>query len=604
MSFRYRLALFLVVTLVAVQGLTAAFAYFYLRHNLVERGKRELLAEMGVFTRQLDFLSERVTDEVKIASLDYALRSAIAQHNRDTELSALRNHGQRIGATRMMLVSLDGSLETDTGALNRSGSAFPFADLLATAAAKDKATGLAALGDRIYWIVAVPVRAPVPIAFIVACIPVDDSLLEKLRALSSESRSIMLARRDAAGQWRMGAQAGSRQRPSRLTLPANLSKAVSHEAIWNGGHSLIVAARLETAKGSAPVAAVLSYPLDEALAAYRSVLLPLLLLLAIALIAAVAGAMLIVRGVSRPVEILAKAARRIAAGDYTAPPKLQQRDEIGHLADALINMTQSIAEREAALKHAIDAAEIARSEAVRANEAKSHFLANMSHELRTPLNAIVGFSEMLEQQVLGPVGVPRYIDYARDIRDSGGQLLTMIERMLDLADAEAHRLRIEKGEILPVDLLRQAMASLEHFAQQQKVRIAFTGIVDTAPGMEGDAVRLRQAFTNLLHNAIKFTPAGGGVRVDARSEGGLLSVRIADAGMGMEPELLASVVRPFHRMRSALDGQHQGAGLGLPFAKAVIELHGGHLELASEMGAGTTATIELPVQIVSVSEAA
>ena len=90
MSFRYRLALFLVVTLVAVQGLTAAFAYFYLRHNLVERGKRELLAEMGVFTRQLDFLSERVTDEVKIASLDYALRSAIAQHNRDTELSALR----------------------------------------------------------------------------------------------------------------------------------------------------------------------------------------------------------------------------------------------------------------------------------------------------------------------------------------------------------------------------------------------------------------------------------------------------------------------------------------------------------------------------------
>jgi two-component system cell cycle sensor histidine kinase PleC len=334
------------------------------------------------------------------------------------------------------------------------------------------------------------------------------------------------------------------------------------------------------------------------------VLLPLLLLLAIALIVAVAGAMLIVRGVSRPVEILAKAARCIAAGDYTAPPKLQQRDEIGHLADALINMTQSIAEREAALNHAIDAAELSRGEAVRANEAKSHFLANMSHEFRTPLNAIVGFSEMLEQQVLGPVGVPRYVDYARDIRASGGQLLMMIERMLDLAEAEARRLRIEKDEILPVDLLRQAMASLEHFAQQQKVRIAFTGAVDAALSMEGDAVRLRQAFTNLLHNAIKFTPVGGGVRVDARSEGEQLSICIADAGMGMEPELLASVVRPFHRLRSALDGQHQGAGLGLPFAKAVIELHDGHLKLASETGAGTTATIELPVQTVSVSEAA
>jgi signal transduction histidine kinase len=504
----------------------------------------------------------------------------------------------------MMLVSLDGSLETDTAEPNRVGSAFPFSDLLATAAVQDKATGLAALGNRIYWIVAVPVRAPVPIAFIVACIPVDHSLLERLRALSSESRRIILARRGEDRRWRVVAGAGGRGRLPKLLLPADLSRAVSNEANWNGGQNLIVAARLETAKGSAPVAAVLSYPLDEALAAYRSVLLPLLLLLAVALIVAVAGAMIIVRGVSRPLEILASAARRIAAGDYTAPPKLQQRDEVGHLADALINMTQSIAEREAALKQAIDSTEIARNEAVRANEAKSHFLANMSHELRTPLNAIVGFSEMLEQQVLGPVGVPRYVDYARDIGTSGVQLLTMVERMLDLAEAEAHRLRIDKSGIDPVELLRQAMASLAHFAQQQKVRTAFTGVMDTALRMEGDAIRLRQAFTNLLHNAIKFTPAGGGIRVDVRLEGCLLSIRIEDAGTGMEPELLASVVRPFHRLRSALDGQHQGAGLGLPFAKAVIELHGGQLNLASELGEGTTAVIELPVRAVSVSEAA
>ena len=125
MSFRYRLALFLVVTLVAVQALTAAFAYLYLRHNLVERAKRELVGEMGVFTRQLDFLSDRVTDAVKVASLDYALRAAIAQHNRDTELSALRNHGQRIGATRLMLVGLDGALEWTLRCLERAPAAFP-----------------------------------------------------------------------------------------------------------------------------------------------------------------------------------------------------------------------------------------------------------------------------------------------------------------------------------------------------------------------------------------------------------------------------------------------------------------------------------------------
>src|SRR3954464_4009023 len=211
MSFRYRLALFLVVTLVAVQCLTAAFAYLYLRHNLIERAKRELITEMGVFTRQLDFLSERVTDAVKVASLDYALRSAIAQHNRDTELSALRNHGQRIGATRMMLVSLDGSLEADTESPKRARGPFAFSDLLGTAAAQNKATGLAAIGDRTYWIVAVPVRAPVPIAFIVAYIPVDNGLLERLRALSAGSRNIMLATHSRNGRWRASAKAGIRQ---------------------------------------------------------------------------------------------------------------------------------------------------------------------------------------------------------------------------------------------------------------------------------------------------------------------------------------------------------------------------------------------------------
>jgi signal transduction histidine kinase len=122
--------------------------------------------------------------------------------------------------------------------------------------------------------------------------------------------------------------------------------------------------------------------------------------------------------------------------------------------------------------------------------------------------------------------------------------------------------------------------------------------------MQGDADRLRQAFTNLVHNAIKFTPAGGEIRVSGWAQNGFLSIRIADAGIGMEPDLLASVVRPFHRLRSALDGQHQGAGLGLPFAKAVIELHGGHLNLSSEVGAGTTVTIELPVEAATIGKAA
>ena len=121
MSFRNRLALFLIATLIAVQASTALFAYAYLRHDLIERGKRELTQAMVVFQRQLDFLSERVTDGVEVLSLDYALRSAIARSDQGTELSALRNHGNRIGATRMILVNLDGNISADTAAPARPG---------------------------------------------------------------------------------------------------------------------------------------------------------------------------------------------------------------------------------------------------------------------------------------------------------------------------------------------------------------------------------------------------------------------------------------------------------------------------------------------------
>jgi signal transduction histidine kinase len=201
------------------------------------------------------------------------------------------------------------------------------------------------------------------------------------------------------------------------------------------------------------------------------------------------------------------------------------------------------------------------------------------------------------------VGVPRYLDYAGDIRRSGGQLLQLIERMLDLSEAEVNRLTLAKATVRPGEVLQDALAALQPFAQKKSVAIKVEAEISVLT-MTGDTVRLRQAFTNLLHNAIKFTPAGGEVCVSVRARSGVLSIQIADSGVGMPPELLASVVRPFHRLRSALDGQDQGAGLGLPYAKAIIDLHGGTLTLASEVGRGTSVTIELPVEADALSRAA
>jgi signal transduction histidine kinase len=592
MSFRHRLALFLVVTLAAVQVLTAVVAYSFLRHSLVDKEKSELAAATHVFLSQLGILSERVGDDVQVLSLDYALRQAIAQHDYPTELSALRNHGRRVGATRMMLVGLDGRISADTGASGDTGRGFAYSDLLDDAAVSGERTALATLGGRVYWIVVVPVRAPVPIAFIAACVPIDDALLEKLSTLSETPRGIALATAGTHGAWSVVARTA--KGPKAIPLPNRRA---------DDGEFLTVTTALKTASHSAPVIAVLSYPMAEAFAAYRAVVPPVLLVLAGALLLAAFGAMLIVRRSARPLETLAATARRIAAGDYTAPAPMAARDEIGQLNRAIVNMTGSIADREAALTSMIGALESARTEAVKANEAKSQFLANMSHELRTPLNAIVGFGEMLHQEILGPLGVARYRDYAADICASGQKLLTQVSRMLDLAEAEAGRLVLERKPMSPASVLQQAEAALRPSADAARI-VMVVQADPSLPQIEGDADKLRQALTSVLHNAVKFTPAGGEVRICARRDTGGVLIRVEDTGIGMSEADIEVVTRPFHRLRSALDGQHQGAGLGLPYAKAVIALHGGRFTIASERDFGTIVEIRLPERAAALSDAA
>jgi two-component system cell cycle sensor histidine kinase PleC len=372
----------------------------------------------------------------------------------------------------------------------------------------------------------------------------------------------------------------------------------------NNQEYLTEAARLATADASDPAVAVLAYSLDEALAQYRAVFLPILVVLALALIPALGAALLIARGVSRPLEVLAAQARRIADGDYRVPAAIKQKGELSHLSEALGTMTTCIAQREAALNAAVASTEAARNEAVRANHAKSQFLANMSHELRTPLNAIVGFGEMLHQQVLGQLGNARYVEYARDICSSGQHLLGLVSRMLDLADLEKGSFIIGHEDFSPAQLLRESVSGLRAMAETGQVSLNVTDDDANWPTLTGDAQKLREAITSLLHNAIKFTPAGGTVQVSGGVSDSQLCIRIADTGVGMAAEDIANVVKPFHRLRSAFDGSQQGAGLGLPFAKAVVESHGGSLHIASKPGEGTSVEISLPLSTKSLSEAA
>jgi signal transduction histidine kinase len=594
MGFRYRLALFLVLMLVAVQALTAAVAYGYLRHSLIEKAEAELTASGKSFARQLDLISESAASDVKVLSLDYALRQAIAEHDRGTEISALHNHGNRVGATRMVLIGLDGNVETDTAAPSKSGEAFSHPDLLAQAMQSDESSAVVAEGRRTFWVVVVPVRAPLPIAFIAAFLPVDQALLEKMREISAVPGCVALASLNVHGRWSIGAASGGQ---GTLLLPDSLRPAIDKTSIVTAGgrEFLTVTTKLETASSSAPVIAILGYPLDSALASYRSTLLPMLAVFAAALLAALAGAIVIARGVSLPLEALARTAGRIAGGDYSPPDRLAQRDELGALSDALIGMTKSISEREEALNAAIATADTARDEAETANKAKSSFLANMSHELRTPLNAIMGFGEMIQHQVMGPISNPKYVEYAGDIGRSAQHLMGLVSRMLDLADVEGGRLSISRDTLSPLDIVQQCVALAKPVAEKNK--IALETKIDLPPTalVAGDIARLRQAVSCLLQNAVKFTPPGGRVALDAWISEERFHLAISDTGVGVKPEDIAVITRPFHRLRSALDGNHQGAGLGLPFAKAIVELHGGSLAFESVVNKGTLVTVILPV---------
>jgi signal transduction histidine kinase len=595
LSFRQRLALLFIVTLIVIQGLTAALAYGVVRANLVEQGKSRLEATTQVFMRQLNVLSERVSDDVEVLSLDYALRKAVAENDRATALSALRNHGNRIGATRMSIVGLDGTITTDTARETAEGTAFPFADLLDEAAATDQGTALAVLDGVVYWIVVVPVRAPDPVAFIAAGVPVNDALLERLRGLSLITHSLALAAPDMNGAWAVVASTDGYAPAVQLPATASVPREAAILSTEQSGESLAMTARLATADRSAPVIAILDYPLEEALAPYRAVIVPMLLVLGGALIAALAVVMLIARGVSQPLEALAATARRIAKGDYASLPSVGRSDELGELSSALNNMTLSIAERENALRDAIDSLEHARNDAVKANEAKSQFLSNMSHELRTPLNAILGFSEVLHKQMMGPMGAARYVEYARHIHESGAHLLVQVEEMLDLSQAADGRLSISRRRLKPNGLLSAVVDTLASASEKAGVKIEMRGDPASWPTIDADSAKLQQSLTNIIHNAIKFTLSGGTVTITGERAGAMLKIVIRDTGIGIPEEELDLVVRPFHRQRPAYDSRYQGVGLGLPFAKTIIELHGGKLAINSVQGSGTTVTIELPI---------
>ncbi len=235
----------------------------------------------------------------------------------------------------------------------------------------------------------------------------------------------------------------------------------------------------------------------------------------------------------------------------------------------------------------------AKTEAERANHAKSEFLANMSHELRTPLNAIIGFADLLDRQMLGPLGNDKYRAYVQDIGSSGTHLLQIINDVLDMAKIEAGHSDLALTSCDIDDIVAASVRMVRDRAETGKVALTVESTADTPP-ITADERALKQVMLNVLSNAVKFTRPGGRVTVTiARAESGL-TIAVADTGIGIAETDLARVLEPFAQADGGLARNFEGTGLGLPIAKALMALHGGSLELASTLDVGTTVTLHLP----------
>lgn len=233
-------------------------------------------------------------------------------------------------------------------------------------------------------------------------------------------------------------------------------------------------------------------------------------------------------------------------------------------------------------------------EAEAANRAKSEFLAVMSHELRTPLNAILGFSEMFRQQLMGPLGSPKYVEYAGDIHSSGQHLLAIINDILDLAKAESGKMDLTETVFDANDVVEKTFRMCAQKAREGQIELNFA----PASGnhlIVADERLIHQVAVNLVSNALKFTPPGGRVDVSTQiTRSGSFILEIKDSGIGIPPDDLERVLRPFEQVESATARRHGGTGLGLPYSKKIVEIHGGTLKLTSRENLGTTVSIELP----------
>lgn len=288
-----------------------------------------------------------------------------------------------------------------------------------------------------------------------------------------------------------------------------------------------------------------------------------------AVLVALLMGVLLARNLTRPLRALTQATHRMAGGDLEQAVPVKSADEIGELASAFNQMSREMA---------------------RANRARRQMTADVAHELRTPLTVIAGYIESMRDGVLKPTPERLAVIYA-EIE----HLQHLVGDLRTLSQADAGELKLDKQPVSPQELLQQVHATFEHQAAQKGVSLALT-LNGDAPAITVDETRMAQVLSNLMSNALRYTPTGGRIELGAVDRNGQVTLTVQDTGPGIAPEDLPFVFNRFYRADKSRSEESGESGLGLAIAKALVEAHGGAISVQSVPGAGTTFAITLPTQ--------
>ncbi|TKS61404.1 MAG: sensor histidine kinase [Nitrospira sp.] len=343
----------------------------------------------------------------------------------------------------------------------------------------------------------------------------------------------------------------------------------------------------------------------------RTLIRQVLLLTAVTIAIGLVGVLFLARRISTPVKSLTAAAAHLAGGDFSARATPCSSDEIGDLTRVFNNMVCSLQSHEQKmqeLNHTLEARVQARTDELqRANRrlqelsnVKTALVSNASHELRTPVTSMKVHLSNLLNGVGGPI-TPGQADALRRVSENTERLRQMIDDLLDLSCLQAGRMTLKMAAVRLNEVIQDVLLTLHHYYSVQKNLSVRVDLPDSMCCVWGDEEKLRQVFTNLIHNAVKFTPSGGMIQLTGRNTGGeIVTVCVADSGCGIPPGELGKIFLPFYRSSNGMDTR--GSGLGLSIVKELVELHSGAVRVESTVAKGSRFFVDLPVTARSSSD--